>query len=60
MTSSLAVVHFSRRRLDSRVHCILRDVINAMNFLFIGPSFDSMVFGTDLNSAPTVTKLNLW
>ena len=26
--------------------------MNAMNFLFIGPSFDSMVFGTDLNSAP--------
>ena len=26
--------------------------MNTMNFLFIGPSFDSMVFGTDLNSAP--------
>ena len=32
------------------MHCILRDFINAVNFLFIGPRFDSIVLALILSS----------
>ena len=41
------------------VHCILEDVINAVNFLFIGLSFDSIFLALILSSRFIVPMLSI-
>ena len=38
------------------MHCILRDVINGVNFLFIGPRFDSIVLAPISRSNCYITQ----